>query len=111
MSLHDAGGIAGINDQLSVSRQGKVLFTSSSPPRQRTTELSDEGLRRLEEALAKVDLSALPRPTNPEAGSPDALYHGITYEGHSIELVDKNIPPALDPVLRQLGPLMTELSR
>lgn len=111
VSLLDAGGIAGINDRLTVSQQGRVQFTSNAPSRQRTAQLSQEELQRLREALAKVDFGKLPRSTNPDAGSPDSLYHEIRYQGHSVELVYKDIPPALEPVLRQLGPLMTELSR
>lgn len=110
VSLVDAGGIAGINDRLAVTWGGKVQFTGNSPPRQRAAQLSQNELDRLKSALAQVDIGAL-RSTRSDVVEPDALYHSLSYQGQMIELDYDAVPPRLDPVLRQLGTLMTQLSQ
>lgn len=109
VGLKNTGGIAGIDEKLIVSRQGKVTFTSRRLTGQRTAQLTPEELGSLKQALEKADLRTLPRPTEPAQGPVDYLYRGLIYPGGAADLNDTRSVAALAPVFRQLEPLMARL--
>ncbi|MFI6285457.1 hypothetical protein ACIBCM_11980 [Streptomyces sp. NPDC051018] len=94
------GGIAGVNDRLTVREDG--TYTTASPPGPgRSGRMAPAGLRALRRALERAGFPRLP-PTATGAPVPDGFLYRITHRGHTVVTDDASQPPALRAVLTAL---------
>ncbi|MFF0450526.1 hypothetical protein ACFYT4_29770 [Streptomyces sp. NPDC004609] len=94
------GGIAGVNDRLTVREDG--TYTTASPPGpDRSGRMTPAGLRALRRALDKAGFPRLPATaTGPPVA--DGFHYRITHGGHTVVTDDVSQPPALRDVFTAL---------
>jgi len=96
-----AGGIANLNDSLTVYRDGRVTVTRRG---NQCEFILDRGeLKLLEETLATAGLADLDRQYLPENQGADLLEYAVTYNGRTISAQDTAVPDSLWPVLELLN--------
>lgn len=99
-----SGGIAGVDERLTVKRSGSATTTIRGGSR-RTFTVSEETLRGLEDALEQADFASL-RRSYPDPGVADAFEYRITYEGRTVRAVETVVPAALEAavdILTRIG--------
>ena len=101
-----SGGIAGLEDHLSVTRRGVATIARRGSPA-RTVLVAPERMRELVSALEKANFPRLKPEYRPRHPISDAFHYSVTYEGRTVRAVDTAVPPALEPVLEALNGIWT----
>jgi hypothetical protein len=101
VTFHKTGGIAGVDQRLTVRTDGRATVSGRSGPT-RHRQLRAATMRRLRSRLAAAHLE---RPLPPPPGCADCFEFAISYHGHHVKLVDAGNLPA------RVGPLVAELTR
>lgn len=105
------GGLAGLNDQLTIHANGKVTLQQKNG-RQDAFMLDDSTLSGLMKTLDSASFFQLESRYEPGRTIPDALNYEITYRNagrrHTVTVTDGAIPQQLAPLLDQLNEIMAE---
>jgi hypothetical protein len=96
-----SGGIAGLEDHLSVTRRGVATVTRRGSP-SRTVVVAPERRAALESALERANFPRLRPEYLPRHPIADAFSYAVTYEGKTVRATDTAVPRALEPVLEAL---------
>lgn len=102
------GGIAGVNQKLSVAPDGRANVTTGfrqGASKQRF-QLSDTELADLRDKLVAADIGHLPKP--PPSGCSDCFEYSIQYLGLSYRADQISIPKPLQPAIAALTKLVSE---
>lgn len=102
-----SGGIAGVDERLVVSEDGRVVHTSRQAPAEHG-RLSAEELAGLVAALEASDFATLP-PDTVDPNVADAFVYEVTYEGHRVRTSDGAVPALLAPVIERLATVLAGL--
>jgi hypothetical protein len=105
VDYHRSGGIAGLDDRLTISRSGVGVHTPRSGV-PRVFRISPATLADLQRALDAADFQSLDpvyRPTTPIA---DAFTYTITHLGRTVVASDGAVPTPLAPVIDELDRLL-----
>jgi hypothetical protein len=100
-----SGGIAGLEDRLTVSRSGVGVHTPRSGV-PRVFRVSPGALADLEHALEAADFRSLDPSYLPTTPIADAFTYTITYLGGTVVASDEAVPTALEPVVAELNRLL-----
>jgi hypothetical protein len=101
LTYERAGGLAPHQDKLVVQPDGSATLTVSG--KTKTLRLPGAQVATIAEDLERSGFARVPaRSTSPQP-VPDAFGHRITYQGHTVTTDDAAIPPALRPLVGELG--------
>ena len=99
------GGLAGVDDRLTVTERGEVRVARARPPRERGGRLHDQELATLRGRLEAAGLRGLPR-RGVDGLVRDGFEYTVSYEGAMVSAADGAIPPGLAPVIQQLSEIL-----
>jgi hypothetical protein len=105
VTFHRTGGIAGVDDRVTVKADRHVTVRSrgSSAGHRR---ISVAAIRRLRHALKEARLGR-PPPQGPPGGCADCFHYTISYGGHHVQLSEDRVPDrmrrAIDLLSRLIG--------
>ncbi|MEV6929833.1 hypothetical protein AB0M46_35845 [Dactylosporangium sp. NPDC051485] len=99
------GGLAGVNDKLTVRPDGSYTIQTKSGSK--NGKLSGDELAALKAALVSTDFNKMPT-VNDNGSVADGYTYTITYAGKQITAKDGAIPPALQPVISALGGFLSK---
>lgn len=95
-----SGGIAGVNDDLTIKRTGKSRLNG------RAFTLRKVEREAIAELLAEVDLTSIKVNSKPPV--PDAFSHSLTYRGKTVSYDDPSTPKKLKKLTQLLGRLISK---
>lgn len=97
------GGIAGVQEELRVERDGRATVTTGGPDGGRATfDLGDAELQRLADEVAAADLSDPPGP--PDTACADCFVYRVEAGGRAVEFDEIDQPTeSLSALVRHLG--------
>jgi hypothetical protein len=101
LTYERAGGLAPHQDKLVVQPDGSATLTVSG--KTKTLRLASAQLAAIAEDLERAKFARLPAESTSPQPVPDAFGHRITYQGHTVTTDDAAIPPALRPLVGELG--------
>jgi hypothetical protein len=97
------GGVGGVDEHLRIDPDGAATISIGAPENaQRSFQLSDSELQRVQSLLDAADLGAMPENPQP-TGCADCFVYTVEYGGHTITYDDASPPPA------SVGALVTGL--
>jgi hypothetical protein len=104
VSYTRAGGVGGVDERLRIDPDGAATISIGAPEdAQRTFQLSDAELARIQSLLDAADLGAVPANPQP-TGCADCFVYTVEYGGRTITYDDASPPPA------SVGELVTGLT-
>ena len=108
VAFRRTGGIAGLNQLLTVDKEGEAVVEDRRFPPTRL-KLPPERLQALEAALQTADFPSL-RPWYPaDSGARDVFYFDVSYRGKQVRADQTGrIPERLHPVLKILTEIVNE---
>jgi hypothetical protein len=95
-----SGGIAGVDDNLTIKRDGKSRLNG------RSFRLRKVEREAVAELVAKVDFASV--KVEPKPAVPDAFSHELTYRGHKVTFDDPSTPKKLKKLRDLLGRLISK---
>ncbi|WP_238016565.1 hypothetical protein KZZ52_10970 [Dactylosporangium sp. AC04546] len=100
------GGIAGVNDRLTVAQDGSYTIQTRSGTK--TGKLAPQELAALKQALGSVDFTKIPNVNANNGTVADGFTYSVIYNGREIVAEDGAIPPALQPILGTLSAVLSK---
>jgi hypothetical protein len=98
-----SGGFAGVDDRLTIDRQGVALLTHRAGKQSRAN-LSQQELNQLKQTLANAKFQSL-KPKYVNANAYDAFSYTVRYSCRVVTADDGSVPGQLQPVIDQLRAL------
>jgi len=100
------GGIAGLDDRLTIQADGQAILTRKGGERQ-TITLDKTTLSSLQATLGEADFLELESQYQPARDIPDAFHYEVSYQvdngRHTVAATDSSVPEQLAPVLDKLN--------
>jgi hypothetical protein len=109
VDYHRSGGIAGLEDRLTISPNGVGVHTPRSGV-PRIFRVPPAALADLERALETADFQSLDPAYLPSPPIADAFTYTITHLGATVVTSDGTVPAALAPVIAELNRLLVPAS-
>lgn len=100
------GGIAGLQDRVSVDALGVVTVTRDRSPGPTTRTLSPTNMAALRTALVRADMATLVR-NYLDRSATDAYQYDVTYQGVTVTADEGVLPAKLRPVVDLLTKLIS----
>ncbi|MET7392271.1 hypothetical protein ABZS66_02085 [Dactylosporangium sp. NPDC005572] len=100
------GGIAGVNDRLTVAQDGS--YTIQTRGGTKTGKLTAQELAALKQALGSVDFTKIPNVNANDGTVADGFTYSVIYNGREIVAEDGAVPPALQPILGALSAVVSK---
>lgn len=94
------GGIAGVNDRLVIFDNGVTLVSNRTTSREILLNQSD--LIQISAVFDAAKFPTLEGNYTSRHGGADFLQYSISYRGKTVRTEDTAIPPALEPVIREM---------
>jgi len=100
------GGIAGLDDQVTVQADGsyRIVRKDGTPTPGR---LSPDELTRLRAVLDSAHFGEIPAVNPGSSAVADGFTYRVAYAGHEVLAQDGGVPPALAPVLDALSGILS----
>jgi hypothetical protein len=98
------GGIAGIDDRLVIDSTGKAALTRKD--QEFSFSLSADELKALQNELVAANFGQLADDYTPGQPGADLFDYRLTYDGHTVHMVDTAVPEAMQPILDMLYQLI-----
>jgi hypothetical protein len=96
-----SGGLVGVFDELRVSRSGAATVRGVASSPLISFRLRAAELERLERDLDTADIGSIPSTRAPACA--DCFHYRIAAGGDAVEADESRVPPALRPLLGELG--------
>lgn len=100
-----SGGIAGMDEQLTIERSGAATLTSRGAPSGRF-QLTPAELSSLTDTLDAAPLDSKPTPT--QTGCADCFEYSIAYGDTTLTADEVNLPGGIRPAIAALDSLITK---
>jgi heat shock protein HslJ len=100
------GGFAGFNDALIIYQDGSAVVTRKEFTREIT--LTADELSTIRQLLQDASFGSLLPDYPPAAPGADYFTYTLTYEGKTVTAQDTGVPEALQPLIEELGTLVSE---
>ena len=100
-----SGGIAGMNDRLVIFDNGVGLVSSRTTSREILLNQSD--LEQISTVFKAAQFAALEGNYTSPRGGADFMQYSISYQGKTVNTEDTAIPPALEPVIKELNHILS----
>jgi hypothetical protein len=98
------GGLIGLDDHLSIDNEGNALLKRKNS--QATFKLDAETLNHLEDSLNDAAFTTLNKSYSPSLQGNDLIQYSITYNGHTVRMMDTAVPEILQPILESLNQII-----
>ena len=105
MDYQRSGGIAGVNDRLVIFDNGVTLVSSRTTSREILLNQSD--LEQISTVFDAAQFPALEGNYTSRRGGADFMQYSISYQGKTVNTEDTAIPPALEPVIREMNRILS----
>ena len=100
------GGFSGFNDAITVYQDGSAVVTRKEFTGEIT--LTADELSTIRQLLQDASFGSLQPDYPPEAPGADYFTYTVTYEGKTVAAVDTGVPGSLQPLIEELGTLVSE---
>jgi hypothetical protein len=100
-----SGGIAGMNDRLVIFDNGIGLVSSRTTSTE--IQLNRSDLEDISTVFKAAQFTALEGNYTSPRGGADFMQYRIRYQGKTVNTEDTAIPPALEPVIRELNRILS----
>lgn len=108
IELHRTGGLAGVDDRLTISHQGHAQLVRTRPSHRSSLQLSPDELTELRRELEVLDSRRI-APARPDAGVADTFQYTLDYGSHTLHFDDTTVPEELAPAFDRLSTLIGRL--
>ena len=98
------GGLIGLADHLTIDNEGKAVLNRKNS--QATFRLDAETLKHLETSLNDAAFMKLNKSYLPLRQGNDLIQYSITYNGHTVQMVDTAVPEIMQPILEYLNQMV-----
>ena len=100
------GGIAGLDDRLSISKDGTLKLSRRGKNSEKQIEI--KRLQDLQKLISDIQWENLQPSYSPEKKGVDYLVYTINYSGYRVEMFDTAIPKELQPLLSILNEIIKD---
>ena len=106
-----SGGIAGLDDRLTIDADGHASFTRQAGLRQvgpRQFIVASAVMNRLTTLLNAANFSSHSPEYLPDRSGADLVSYRIAYKGHTVQTMDTAIPRPLEPIINSLNQIISD---
>lgn len=98
------GGLVGLDDLLTIDRKGNAILKRKNSRAEFALDLKT--VNRLETMFNTAAFSNLKSAYLPSQQGADLIGYTITYNGHTVQMMDTAIPEILQPILESLNQIV-----